>query len=115
MQTEEFNERIARVRQRYAGTLRGKIDDNFAALPELSGKDAGAIDAIVAVHRRLHEMCGIAPSVGFAATGAAARAAETVLREPADAKRPMTADEIAALESALELLRATALADLRSG
>ena len=114
MNEDEFNERVARVRQRFAAALPQKIDGGFAALPRLGDDDAGAIEDLVVTHRSLHEMCGIAPSVGFPATGTAARAAETVLREPAKTKRPLTPQEIAAYRTAIESLREAAQSELGS-
>lgn len=114
MQADEFAERLARICLRFAASLHSKLDDSFAALPVLSDTGAEAIEAIVVTLRRLHEMCGIAPSLGFLATGTAARTAELVLREPANAKRPLTANEVAAFTSTLDRLRAAAQADLQS-
>lgn len=114
MNEDEFNERIARVRQRFAAALPQKIDSGFAALPRLGDDDADAIEDLVVTHRSLHEICGIAPSVGFPATGTAARGAETVLREPAKTKRPLTPPEIAAYRTAIESLREAAQSELGS-
>jgi hypothetical protein len=52
-------------------------------------------------NRRRHEICGIAPALGFAATGKAARSAETVMREAAHAKRALTPAEIGTLTGKL--------------
>ena len=112
---DEFTERLAQIRQRFASTLCGKIDDNFAALPKLSDRGADAIAMIVTVHRKLHEICGIAPSIGFPATGKAARAAESVLREPAQTKRVLTTEEIVSLIDEFSCLRDAAQFDLQSG
>ena len=114
MEVDEFTERLARIRQRFAATLNSEIDDSFASLSKCFDKDAATTDMIVVVHRKLHEMCGIAPSVGFPATGKAARAAESVLREPAKSKRPLTAQEIAAFTAELDGLRAAAQSELKS-
>jgi hypothetical protein len=114
LQADEFAERLARIRQRFAASLHSKLDDSFAALPVLSDTGAEAIEAIVVTHRRLHEMCGIAPSIGFIATGTAARTAESLLREAVNAMRPLTADEVAAFTSTLDRLRAAAQSDLQS-
>jgi hypothetical protein len=117
VQADEFTERLARIRQRFAASLQSKVDDSYAALPILSDRAAEAIEAIEAIvvtHRRLHEMCGIAPSIGFLATGTAARTAESVLREPAKTKRPLTADEVAAFTLNLDSLRVAAQSDLQS-
>ena len=114
MNDDEFNERIARIRQRFAAALPEKIDGSLVALSHLGKSDADAIETLVVTHRNLHEMCGIAPSVGFAATGIAARAAETVLREPAKAKRPLTPQEVADCRRAIEKLREAAQSELQS-
>jgi chemotaxis protein histidine kinase CheA len=103
---DEFADRLAGVRQRFTAALAGKIDDGFAALPTLTKDDDASIEALVATHRRLHEMCGIAPSLGLEDIGSAARAAETVLREPAKAKRPLKSEEVEALRITLQGLRA---------
>ena len=112
MEVDEFTIRLARVRERFAASLSGKVDESFACLPTMSDMGAAAIETIVMTHRQLHDMCGIAPSVGFPATGKAARAAEAVLRNPAKFKRSLTAAEVAALTAELDGLRAAAQSDL---
>jgi HPt (histidine-containing phosphotransfer) domain-containing protein len=106
VEIDEFAQRLARIRRRFAAALPEKLDDSFAALPKLAGANADSIETLAVTHRKLHEICGIAPSIGFDAIGTAARAAETVLREPAKAKRPLKTDELAALRTRLEDLRA---------
>ncbi len=114
MEQDEFEKRIAHVRQRFAAALPTKIDDSLAILPRLSCADANAIEALVVTHRRLHELCGIAPSIGFPAVGKAARAAETVLRAPAKARRPLSTSETEVLRIELSGLREAAQSELRS-
>jgi len=114
VQTDEFAERLIRVRNRFASALTGKIEDSFAAIPKLSSDDNASIEAIVVTHRRLHEMCGIAPTLGFEATGKAARAAESVVRVPAKTRRPLTPDEVESFKSELVGLRAAAQSELQS-
>jgi len=113
VEVDEFTERLARVRQRFVSSLHGKVDDSYMALTKLSEKDASAIETLVVTHRKLHEMCGIAPSIGFPATGIAARAAEAVLREPAKSRRPLTTKEVAILAEALDRLRAVTQSELQ--
>lgn len=108
----EFNDRLAQLRRRFAAALPQRIDDSVSALPRLISADA--IDTLVIVHRKLHEMCGIAPTIGFPVVGKAARAAETVLREPADNKRPLTTDESCKLRGKLQWLRAAAQMELNA-
>lgn len=109
MEREEFNERLGHLRARFAAALPQCIDDSVAALPLTS---ADTVDTLIVVHRKLHELCGIAPTIGFPGVGQAARAAETVLREPATNKRPLTADESSILRGKLERLRAAAQSEL---
>jgi hypothetical protein len=112
--TDDFNDRLERIRQRFAASLPGKIDDSIAAVPKMSESDAAAVEAVVVIHRKLHEMCGVAPSVGFPATGKAARAAESVLRDSAKAKRPLTAEEVSAFIVQIDGLRSVARTELQS-
>jgi hypothetical protein len=110
---DEFTARLARVRARFATALDGKIADSCAALEKISG-GGETIEAVITAHRRLHEMCGIAPTLGFAATGKAARSAEAVMRAAAKSRRVLTPAEIGALKSELEGLRQAAAGELQS-
>lgn len=106
----EFNERLVRIRERFVSRLDGKIANSVAALEKISGGDE-TIETVVVVHRSLHEMCGIAPTLGFTAIGHAARAAEITMREAAKTGRALTLTEAVALKSDLEALRAAAADD----
>jgi len=110
---DELKERLARVRARFADALDGKIADSFTALEQMAGGPE-TIDTVVVAHRRLHELCGLAPTLGFAATGKAARAAETVMRPAANSKRALTPAEIGELKDELERLRAVAAGELQA-
>jgi chemotaxis protein histidine kinase CheA len=100
------------VRARFAGALDDKIGDSFAALEKRSG-GGETIEVVIIAHRRLHELCGIAFTLGFMETGEAARSAETVMREAARAKRALTRAEMSALKFELGALRTAASADLQ--
>lgn len=108
-----FTEQLAGVRARFASALDGKIADSFAALETISN-GGDRIEVVVTTHRRLHEICGIAPTLGFTATGKAARLAETAMREAARSRRALTPAEIAAVKSELEGLRSAAAADMQA-
>jgi chemotaxis protein histidine kinase CheA len=110
---DEFAEQLARVRARFAAALDGKIGDSFAALEKISG-GSDATEIVITAHRRLHEMCGLAPTLGFAATGKAARSAETVMRAAARSNRALTPAEINALKPELEALRSAAVGELKN-
>ncbi len=113
MTADDFAEHVAKVRARFAAALNAKIADSLASLTPMQAGGEPALQAGIVTHRRLHEMYGIAPTLGFAATGEAAGRARTAIREAAKAKRPPTPEEIAALKSELERLRSAADADLQ--
>jgi HPt (histidine-containing phosphotransfer) domain-containing protein len=107
---EEFDERLERVRRRFTAALDGRITAAWSAAEKLSAAGDEAADIVITAHRLLHDMCGIAPTLGFAAIGKTARAAQDVLRAAAKERRALTASELAAFTNALEKLRAAALA-----
>lgn len=114
MTADDFTVHVARIRDRFASALNSKIADSFAALEKMSAGGADSIETVITTHRRLHEMYGVAPTLGFEATGKAAGVARAALREAAKAKRAATPAEIAILRTELEHLRNAAAADLRS-
>jgi hypothetical protein len=65
-------------------------------------------------YRSLHGISGIGPTVGFCATGEAARAAEVTLMPAYRESRGLTENEVLSLKKALEGLRAAASLELRS-
>jgi hypothetical protein len=113
MAVDLFAERLARVRERFVSALESKIEDTFAALPDLAGETA-AFEAVDATYRRIHGIVGIGQTVGFAATGRAARTVENILLRPHEAARGLTAEEVASFRNALQLLRQTAASELQS-
>lgn len=113
MTADDFTVHVARIRARFASTLIDKIDDSFAALEKMSTGGDDTVETVIVTHRRMHEMYGVAPTLGFDATGKAAGAARTAIREAAKAKRPPTAVEISTLKTELEHLRDAAAADLQ--
>jgi hypothetical protein len=113
MAIDQFAERLARVRERFVSALESKIEDTFAAIPDLSGEAAGVI-AVAETYRRIHGIVGIAPTVGFAGTGRAARHLENMLLEPHQAERGLTVEEIATFKKALHTLRDAAAGELQS-
>ena len=110
---DNLTEQLARVRARFASALDGKIGESFAALEKMSG-GGETIEIVITAHRRLHELCGIAPTLGFTATGKAARSAENVMREAARSKHALTPAELTALKSELEAVRTAAAGDLQT-
>lgn len=114
MQQDPFQERLAKVRRRFASTLETKISDSFAALPQLSSNEPAAIAKLGDIYQQIHQICGVGPTIGFVATGKAARNAEDILLTPFKSKRCLTAEEAARLQAALDALQAAARTELQS-
>jgi hypothetical protein len=109
---EPFEQRLSRVRHRFASTLEGKINDVFLELPLLTSEND--ILAIEVIYSRIHGICGVGPSVGFVQTGRVAREAESVLLEAYHTHRSLTDSELASFKKKLTILRDTADSELRS-
>jgi chemotaxis protein histidine kinase CheA len=108
MADDIFAERLAKIRARFAGNLPGKIDILDQALPQISGEGEAVVAALATAHRSVHEICGIGPTVGFVATGKAARSVEQILIQPLREKRGLTQVEVTTVRERLDVLRATA-------
>lgn len=113
MTTETFGDRIARVRHRFASTLEGKIEHAYAAVAKMSDQAAGAAVVVEETYRSIHGMVGIGPSVGFPATGQAARLVEDILRPRLQTSQGLTAEEMLALKKSLHALREAATRELQ--
>ncbi len=112
MATDQFAERFTAVKQRFAAKLDARIGELEAGIPALESGDT--IELLAALHRRAHDLCGIGPTVGFFATGQAARAIEQLLLTALKAGRTLTHDEIELLRTRLVALRAAANAEVGS-
>lgn len=104
-----FAERFAAVRDRFAAKLTARIDEIEAGMPQLGGAEAR--ETLARIHRRAHDLCGIGPTMGFVATGRAARAVEQTLLPPLKAERALTTDELARLREEMSALRSAAQAE----
>jgi chemotaxis protein histidine kinase CheA len=114
MAVDPFAERLARVRERFVLALESRIEDTFAALPDLSGETADVVETVGETYRRIHGIVGIGPTVGFVGTGRAARRVENILLEPHQSERGLTTEEIATFKKALHALREIATTELQS-
>jgi chemotaxis protein histidine kinase CheA len=101
-----FAERFAAVRQRFAAKLDARIDEIEAAVPELDRE--GAQEKLAHAHRRAHDLCGVGPTMGFVATGKAARSIEQVLLAAIKAGRMLSGEEVARVRDGIALLRSAA-------
>lgn len=100
-----FTERYARVRHRFVSSLESKIDSVYAALPKLLGEGEIVAGIVDENYRRIHDIVGVGPSVGFTATGRVARAAEKILVSARSSRRGLKPEEIDLLRNALHALR----------
>jgi len=112
--TDPFTERLGRVRDRFAASLDAKIDATCAAIPQLQAAEPVAAAAVEEAYRCIHGMVGVGPTVGFPATGRAAREVENVLRPPRQEARGLNAEELALLTQTLQALREAAARELQS-
>ena len=104
-----FAERFAAVRARFAAKLDSRIDEIETAMQEFT-RDRAA-ETLARAHRRAHDLCGVGPTMGFVATGSAARAIEQVMLAAIKANRPLSDDEFEKVTDGLVALRAAASAD----
>jgi HPt (histidine-containing phosphotransfer) domain-containing protein len=109
--TDQFAERFEAVRRRFASKLHARIDEIEATVRQLQSD--GARDALAHAHRRAHDLCGVGPTMGFVATGQAARSIEQLLLPPLKTSRALTEDEFARLHRGIAVLRSAALAETR--
>lgn len=113
MGADQFAERIAMIRVRFASKLNAKIADTDAGLSDLLGDTANAVEAVATTYRRFHEVCGIAPTVGLEEIGQVARNLNAILIGPFRSKRGLTGEEMVKLKQGLDALRAAAQIDLQ--
>ena len=114
MATDPFTERLAQVRQRFVSTIESKIDDTYTDLPRLVGDGSDVASTLGDTYRRIHGIVGIGLTIGFAATGKAAKAVENVLLGPHRGARRLAPQEVTVLTHALDALRDAAQRDLQT-
>ncbi len=115
MTIDAFADRLARVRQRFVSTLQGKIENAAASIPQLADvASSGAAAAVGETYRCVHGIVGVGPTVGFPATGRAAREVENLLKDPYRNGRGLTGEEIDDLTKRLRALHDAAAGELHS-
>jgi hypothetical protein len=109
----QFEARIEAVRKRFATKFVARMQQTVADLPRMTGEGAAPSDIVANAYHWLHEICGIASTIGFQSTGLSARSCDTLLVGPYRAQRGLSAAELAQLTERLESLRLTAQAELQ--
>jgi HPt (histidine-containing phosphotransfer) domain-containing protein len=111
MHADQFEMRIAKARHRFAASLENKIEIATVSADRMS-RNGGSV-FVSDSYRHLHSIYGVGATVGFAATGEAAHAAEVALMQAHEQKRPLTEAELLRVKEALALLRDVAASELR--
>jgi hypothetical protein len=114
MSSDRFESQLARMRHRFALALESKIEDAVTLVNLMSRGGDGLVKHLAGLYRHLHGICGIGPTVGFSATGEAARIAEGALIQAYHEGRRLTETETLNVKKALERLRVAAASELRS-
>lgn len=113
MHADQFEARVAKVRHRFATTLKSKIETAMVSADRMSRKDGSVTNYVSDSYRHLHSIYGVGATVGFAATGEAGHIAESALMHAYLEKRGLTEAEILNLKKALGHLRDVAASELR--
>ena len=108
-----FAGRMAKVRARFASRLFIRIAQANEALPRMTGDGCDAVDAVTAAYREFHDVCGIASTIGFTATGQLARHCDAILVTPFRDQRALSESELALLTEKIEALRIGALMEIQ--
>jgi hypothetical protein len=104
----EFETRIDGVRIRFASKLADKIQQTTAALARMAENGSEAAAAVENAYRRFHDISGIAPTIGFEATGQSAPSCDAILAGPYRSQRGLSTAELVQLTESLEARRVAA-------
>jgi hypothetical protein len=109
----QFEARIEAVRRRFAAKFADRMQQTIAALPGMIGDGSVPADIVAKAYHWLHEISGIAATIGFDSTGQSARSCDNLLIGPYRAQRGLSAAELAQLIDRLESLRRAAQAEIQ--
>lgn len=109
----QFEARIEAVRKRFAAKFADRMQQTIAALPRMTGDGAVPADIVANAYHWLHEISGIAATIGFESTGQSARSCDNLLIGPYRAQRGLSAAELAQLTDRLDSLRRAAQAEIQ--
>jgi hypothetical protein len=109
----QFEARIEAIRKRFAAKFVARMQATAADLSRMTGEEAAPADIVAKAYHWLHEICGIASTIGFESTGLSARSCDTLLVGPYRAQRGLSAAELAQLTELLDSLRLAAQAEMQ--
>jgi hypothetical protein len=85
----------------------------IVALPGMTGDGAVPADIVAHAYHWLHEISGIAATIGFESTGQSARSCDNLLIGPYRAQRGLSAAGLAQLTDRLDSLRRAAQVEMQ--
>jgi HPt (histidine-containing phosphotransfer) domain-containing protein len=109
----QFEARIEVVRKRFAAKFADRMQQTIADLPGMTGDGVAPADVVANAYHWLHQISGIAATIGFESTGQSARSCDNLLVEPYRAQRGLSAAELAQLTNGLDSLRRAAQAEMQ--
>jgi hypothetical protein len=109
----QFELRIEAVRKRFAAKFANRMQRTIAARPGMTGDGVVPADIVANAYHWLHEISGIAATIGFESTGRSARSCDNFLIGPYRAQRGLSAAELVQLTDRLDSLRQAALAEMQ--
>jgi hypothetical protein len=108
-----FEARLDIIRQRFSAKLIDRLRRTAADLPHMASDGVGPAELVANAYRWVHEICGIASTIGFDAIGQAARSCESILVGPYRARRGLTSNELTDLTARIESLQIAAGDEMR--
>jgi hypothetical protein len=109
-----FAERLAKLRTRFASKLFTRIAQANDALARMTGDGGDAVNVVADAYREFHDVCGIAPTIGFETTGRLARQCDAILVAPFREHRGLSENELVLLTEKIEALWIGALTEMQS-
>lgn len=104
----QFTSRLAALRTAYGVALPDQLGLLRAAARALAHAGNDSVTALEEIRAAAHKFAGSAPTFGFTAIGAGARALERQISSVLQAADPMTTDDVGAIQDAIEALIADA-------
>ncbi|MGJ4892400.1 hypothetical protein ACQR1Y_29680 [Bradyrhizobium sp. HKCCYLRH3099] len=105
---KQLEARLAVVRGRFSTRLTERLEQAAIDLPRMTGGQATSAELVAKTYCWIHDICGIASTIGFGAIGEAARACDTVLIGPYRSRRGLETEELNDLTTHFERLRLAA-------
>ncbi|WP_315782192.1 MULTISPECIES: hypothetical protein [unclassified Bradyrhizobium] len=104
----QLEARLAVVRGRFSVRLVERLQQAAIDLVRMREDEATSAEMVAKTYCWIHEICGIASTIGFGAVGEAARACDIILVEPYRSRRGLETEELNELTKHFGRLRTAA-------